>query len=622
MDIELIEIVDFISKHPPFSLLSYSLRESLPSRMEISYMRRGQVILQIGHENTILYIIRSGAVEMHSPDGELLQRLGEGEVFGAQALLHGGRVHNQVVVIEDSLFYRLPKEDFDRLCREEYLFADFFVPQGADRLRVGLRNIQPILGRINLATARIGDIPLQKPVTALPSTRIRHAAEKMLSGRTSALILRGEESLQGIVTDRDLSTRVIAAGLSPDLPVATVMTPHPITADKNDYVFDVMLSMVSHNINHLPVMDGPHLVGLLTSQDLFSRQQGSSPVRLVGQISRIDNLEDLRAAVQEAQLLLVSMVSAHATAQSMERILTHLTDAVTVRLLRMAEEKLGQPPVPYAWMAAGSQGRQEQGVQGDQDNFLIIDDRFDPQEHEAYFDALSRFVCDGLNECGYIYCPGDMMAANRDWRLPLQQWRKRFAVWIDEPSPKALMLTCIFFDLRLVHGEKPLSDALHGYILEKVKGNRVFLAHMTVNALSRQPPLGFFRNLVLQHSGEHDETLDLKIHGVIPIVDLARIYALEAGLPEVNTHERLHAASQMGSVSQGSARDLDDALEFIAFTRLRHQANRLHEGKPVNNFLPPKELSDLERNHLKDAFKVVKTLQRALALHHQVSRIS
>ncbi|MBF0323396.1 MAG: cyclic nucleotide-binding protein [Magnetococcales bacterium] len=360
----------------------------------------------------------------------------------------------------------------------------------------------------------------------------------------------------------------------------------------------------------------------MTSQDLLSRQQGSSPVRLARQISRMEKIEDLHAAVREAQLLLVSMVSAHATAHSMERFLTHLTDAITVRLLEMAEEKLGLPPIPYAWMAAGSQGRQEQAIQGDQDNFLIIDDRYDAAQHGTYFRALSRFVCDGLNECGYLYCPGDMMAANPAWHLPLRQWQQRYGAWIDEPSPKALMLTCIFFDLRLVYGQRFLSDALHAFIQEKVKGNNFFLAHMTVNALSRQPPLGFFRHFVLQHGGDHAETLDLKIHGVIPIVDLARIYALEAGLPQVNTHERLHAASLAGSVSQGSARDLDDAREFIAFTRLRHQAQRLHEGKPVDNFLPPGDLSELERNNLKDAFKVVKTLQHALALRHQVSRIS
>ena len=243
----------------------------------------------------------------------------------------------------------------------------------------------------------------------------------------------------------------------------------------------------------------------------------------------------------------------------------------------------------------------------------MLDDAFDENLHGAYFRELTRFVCAGLDACGYVFCPGEMMAMTDTWRQPRSRWAEYFRRWTSEPEPKALMLTCVFFDLRAIHGQASLLDGLRRDVLQNTRGNTLFLAHMVGNALTHQPPLGLFKGLSPARSGEHKGTIDLKHTGVVPIVDLARVYALAGGHAEVNTHDRLLAAADGGDISAQSARDLRDALEFLAALRIQHQARQITQGQAPDNFLDPAEISNFERTQLRDAFQVVQTLQSVLS---------
>ncbi|MEM6729003.1 MAG: DUF294 nucleotidyltransferase-like domain-containing protein, partial [Pseudomonadota bacterium] len=310
--------------------------------------------------------------------------------------------------------------------------------------------------------------------------------------------------------------------------------------------------------------------------------------------------------------LLRHLAAAGARPTAISRRITDLTDAATRRLLVLAEDKLGPPPVPYLWAACGSQGRREQTGVSDQDNCLILDDAFAPK-HDAYFAELARFVSDGLNEIGYVYCPGDMMATNPRWRQPRRVWKSYFADWIAEPDEEAQMLASVMFDLRPIAGDEALFRDLQDSTLGLARGNSIFVRHMISNSLKHQPPLGLFRGLSLIRSGKNKNTIDLKMAGVVPITDLGRIYALKGGLTALNTPARIRAAGEAGIISTMGARDLLDAYDFIAETRLEHQAQQITRGEAPDNFLDPATFSELERNHLRDAFLVVKTMQSALS---------
>jgi CBS domain-containing protein len=276
----------------------------------------------------------------------------------------------------------------------------------------------------------------------------------------------------------------------------------------------------------------------------------------------------------------------------------------------LAEAKLGPPPVPYLWLACGSQGRQEQTGVSDQDNCLILDDAATPP-HDSYFAELAKFVSDGLDEAGYFYCPGDMMATNIKWRQPLRVWRQYFRSWITTPNPEAQMLASVMFDLRPIGGDFSLFSDLQSETLGAAAKNSIFVGHMIANSLKHHPPLGLFRSFATVRSGEHKNRIDLKMNGVVPVVDLGRIYALQGSLPEVNTRARLLAAIEAKTVSASGGGDLLAAYDMIAETRLAHQAAQIRNGTAPDNFMAPTDLSDFERSHLRDAFVVIKTMQNA-----------
>jgi CBS domain-containing protein len=305
------------------------------------------------------------------------------------------------------------------------------------------------------------------------------------------------------------------------------------------------------------------------------------------------------------------MVAAGATPRHLGRAVGAVVDALTRRLVQLAEAELGPAPCPFAWLAFGSQARHEQSVLSDQDNGLLLSD--DGAGHEAWFERLARFVNDGLDACGFARCPGDVMASNPMWRQPLRGWRHHFDGWIGRPETKALMHASIFFDLRAAAGDESLAAALQAHFLAKLRGNEVFLALLAANAIRHPPPLGFFRGFVLVRGDEHAETLDLKRGGMMPIIELARIHALAAGSSALGTVERLREAAERRTLSRDGAEDLEDALAFVSTLRARHQAEQIKRGLPPDNHVRPDELSPLERSQLKDAFGVIRRQQEALA---------
>lgn len=613
MSIELEEIAEFLKQHHPFDLLPDAEINALPRRLQARYFRAGTKILSPEEQCLHLYIIRTGGTETRDPNGQLLARLSEGECFGVRAMYQNGRAANNITTLEDSLCYLLPEKDFHNLTGKYPQFSYFFAQMGGDRLRSGMKLLESRDDdQLKLMSVKVSDLIARELVSIDKSASILEAGQLMSKERVSCLLItEGNDGVAGIMTDRDLRNRVVAEGRSFDEPVTAIMTENPISISPDQYAFDALLTMTRHNIRHLPVMTGDKAVGMITTNNLLARQSLSA-VYMAGHIGKLTDPEEMAKVIDQVPELLSHLIEAGATSQNAGHIVTTLSDAATARLLQLAEEEFGPPPVPYVWMAGGSQGRQEQTALSDQDNCLIIDDAYDPTQHRDYFKKLADYVCDGLHRVGYIYCPGDMMAKIDEWRQPVRTWQKYFNKWIEQPEPKSLMLCSVWFDLRPVHGTKSLFEELHHLIVSKAKDNRIFQAYMVGNALTHHVPLGFFKNFVMIRGGEHDKTLDLKHNGVVPIVDLARIHALANGVEAVNTYERLNAVKTFPSISNQGASDLLDAFEFISITRLKHQVRQIRQGERPDNFLQPESLSAFERSHLKDAFSVIKNLQSAL----------
>ncbi len=324
----------------------------------------------------------------------------------------------------------------------------------------------------------------------------------MRVARVSSVLVIDNGKLIGILTDRDLRNRVLAEGFDGTLAVHQAMTANPKVLFENDLVFEAMLLMSEHGIHHLPIMTNEvnddevtKPVGILTSTDIL-RGQSSQPLLLIGEIERQHDIASLIQVSKQIPVLLQNLISADARAEEVGRVLTSVTDALTRRLIVLNQQILGAAPMAFCWLAFGSQGRQDQAACSDQDNGLLL--AHEPDEHaKGYFNALTHAVCEGLDKCGYVYCPGDIMAQNPKWRLPLDKWQKHFESWLNSPEPKALMHASIFFDMRAVYGPQSLFDQLQSHVLERTKDNDIFLAGMAGNSLVESPPLGFLESLCL-----------------------------------------------------------------------------------------------------------------------------
>lgn len=560
-----------------------------------------------------LVLIEQGALELSPLEAAWTLRLEAGDWFGAGVTPMAQQAACQSVVLEDAVLVLLPQEAIAMAVQSDPALALFFPTlPGADPEPAGINPDRGEGSFLNLLATPIRSLVQRSPVTLPPTATIRAAAQRMKEEGVSSVLLVEQEHLFGLITDRDLRNRMVAPGLDSGRPVADIATLAPMTVQGASPAFETLLLMARHNLHHVPVMEGARIAGMVTATDL-TEQHSTSAVYLAADIYRQTTIEGLARISARVARLQRHLVAADASAYGAGHIITTITDALTTRLIHLAEAQLGPAPVDYVWVAAGSQARSEQTAKTDQDNCLILDDAYDEAQHGTYFRDFSRFVCDGLDACGYIHCPGEMMAMTDRWRQPRSRWLQYFHEWIDRPQPMALMLTSVFFDQRAIHGRHELLDSLRSEVLRRTKAHSLFLSHMVGNALKHRPPLGLFGNISLQRGGEHPGTVDLKHGAIVPVVDLARVYALAGGLDAVNTHERLEQAGGAGEVSAQAARDLQDAFEFLGKLRLAHQARQTAQGLAADNFLRLEELSNFERSHLKEAFGMVQRLQAVLA---------
>lgn len=607
-DIEITEIKQYLSQLVPFDSLSAPMLAKAAKGLRISYFSAASGHVEIDYDNPQLYVVRTGSFEVHDKKGELLDRLGEGDFFGYPSLLTGENVNNRVKILEDGLVYLLDLDLFKLLRDDAKDFDRFFNRAHAKRIK---RFEQEPSANTPISIT-IESLLNHEVISLSPQDTVNDAAKLMSEHRISSLIILEQQALAGILTDRDLRSRVLAKGLDGTVKIDDVMTKQPCCIDKTGLLFEASMLMSTHNIHHLPVVDGKSVVGMITTTDIV-RTQNNQPIFLIGEINRQQNLDGLVRISERFPALLQSLIEAEAGAQEIGRILTLLSDTLTRQLLKLAHLKYGQAPFSYSWIVFGSQGRMDQTAGSDQDNAMILSQQPD-DEQAMFFKAVSEFVCHGLDACGFVYCPGEIMAQTDKWRVDLVTWQQYFSKWVNTPSPQALLNTSIFFDMRLLEGDESLFEQLQQHVLKQTKGNQIFIASMAALAVSSTPPLGFFGKFVLERDGEENKVLDLKLRGVAIINDIARVYALHEGISEVSTLARLDKLLGRHILSKKDVKNLKDAMEFVASMRLKNQGEQLKAGKTPNNYLQPKEMSRLMRHQLKDAFEAVHAGQKGLQL--------
>jgi CBS domain-containing protein len=598
---------EFLHTVAPFNTLDTDALKDVARGLEAAYYPQDQSIFS-SSPSPGLAIIRKGAVRLVDSGNKFLGKRSEGELFGHGIFFHGEQKDYLAEAEEDCLIWHLPLENFERVSEQNPIVGEYFSSLLQTRLSAA--------NQVRHSVTQVRDLLRRTPILIDASASIREAARLMSRENVSSVLVMRDERLAGIATDKDLRQRVLAEDLDPGLSIEQVMTPDPMTLDINSGVDAALLLMMRENYHHLPILDNGKPLGLVTAGDIL-RSQSEHPLRLVRDIHKRESVEQLVRLSRRLPSLFERMVILGRDVEQIGRMVTHITDAFTLRLIQLAEESLGKPPMAYAWVVFGSQAREEQTARTDQDNGMILKRKANEEEAE-YFSKLAGFVCDGLDKLGYIYCPGEIMAMNVKWRVSLAKWKRHFDNWIDVPEPKSVMHSSIFFDMRCVHGKSRLVDDLLEYATGRAKENKIFRRFMAANVLGHRPPIGFFRRFVQEDDGTQSEGLNLKHRGIVPITDLVRMRALEAGISAANTFDRIALATAAGLMNEDDARSLRDALILINRIRLNHQAELMSQGQAPSNFVPPDELSSLMRRNLKAAFMLVVEAQNALAHRYQV----
>jgi CBS domain-containing protein len=359
---------------------------------------------------------------------------------------------------------------------------------------------------------------------------------------------------------------------------------------------------VSRNIHHVLVTRQGIPAGVLTAHDLMVLQ-GKSPLNVVRFVEAQTNVQDLASANARIIGLLPLLLREGAKASHVTRVVSEVNDRLIVKILQFAETKLGPAPAPYCWVVLGSEGRREQTFKTDQDNALIYADSSSESATREYFAQLAAFAQDALSTCGYPLCTGNYMASNPRWRQPLQSWLNYFHEWMTGAELHGTEDALLFFDMRPVAGDFSLYQTLAAANRQGLKDAGMFKSVLACVSTTRKPPLGFFRNFVLERSGEHKDQLDLKLFGTAPIVDAARVFALDAGIEHTNTSDRLSALSSGPENDPTIFQDMQEAFEFLTLLRLECQLRQVRDGQQLSNYITPDSLTHLQRSLLKEAFR-------------------
>jgi CBS domain-containing protein len=421
----------------------------------------------------------------------------------------------------------------------------------------------------------------------------------------SSVLVRGDPA--GIVTDRDFRSRVLKAGLGPSTPVRDVMRAPLRTVADDVPIYEAWQRMFDQaRTRHLPVTRGGEIVGVVTATDLL-KQTAQGPVAVLKRVERLGSRDALPGYAAKVTEMSSALMAGGLDPFVIAGFVARLNDALVVRILRWAEAELGPPPVPYAWMAFGSEGRMEQTMLTDQDNALVYE-REAPGA-EAWFERLAERAVADLLAAGFPPCPGNCMATR--WRGTMDWWTRRFRSWSEEATPKALLQSHIFYDFRRVHGElalDPLVAEVH-----RAARNDAFRSQMARMAMEFKPPTG----LLLRLRGDAS-AFDIKAHAVTPVVAMARTYAFEVGSQARSTLARLQDAVRAGLMGADKFATVSETYRFVVQLRLREQIRMAAEGLPLSNVISMQRLSSIERSRLRDAFRAIAIWQEQAAYHFHV----
>ncbi len=646
MNVIVNRVAEFLHRFPPFSFLEREELLRVSQKVEVRYLEKGEILFHQGDAaQPQFFILKEGIIHLvqNTTAGEEIREVcDEGDVFGVLALLGKRPYLLTSKVVENSLIYAVPVDIFEKILEGNSRVALFFAAgfaAGQVVVRQDLSQSQKARGEFKNTS---GDHSLmifsdqsevrvsETVLSCLPETLIIHAAKLMSDAQVSSIIICDEGGFpMGILTDKDLRNRVLATGISPEKPVSTVMTSPVITRKKQDGFSNLYLTMIRNRLHHLVLTedgsDQSPVCGIISDHDVFL-SMGNSPAVLIHGLINTLEVSEMRKIRDRAEQMLRYYLENEVSMEFVSSVMTEINDVIIRQALELVKQQL-KPDFPemgeirFCFLSMGSEGREEQLLRTDLDNAILYEDfPGDRGEKVAeYFLKLGQGVVEVLLACGFDPCPGKIMASNPGWVQPLSKWKTYFSEWILHPSPEALVKVSIFFDYRAVAGSKSLAEELTQHIYQEIGNRQIFLNFLAQNALTNPPPLGFFKDFMVEKSGEHRDQFDIKARAMLPLTDLARLLVLSHQVVGINnTFRRFEKLAGLEPNYAELFAQAGKAYEILMRIRALEGLQNRNSGR----YIQPKSLGKLQRQLLKNTFSPISELQEIVRVRFQLDYFS
>ena len=639
-------VAEFLKRFPPFSFLSKEDLEKVATAVEIRYLEKGEVLFRQGQDaQPHFFVLKEGSIQLtenYQDREEIREHCDEGDVFGVLALLGKRPYLLNANVVENSLIYAIPVVVFEQMLEQNSRVALYFAAgfaAGQVVVRQDLSQSQKARGLLRgesrdhslLIFSDQSEIKISEKVLTCSGTQsIRMAAQKMTEAQVSSIVIVDDEKRPiGIVTDKDLRSRVIVGSVSTDVAVSEIMTRKVITSKRTAGFSGLYLTMIKNRLHHLILTedgtDQTPVSGIISDHDILI-SMGNSPAVLIHGLMNTLDAKEMKSIRDRAEQMLRYYLENEVAMDFVASVMTEINDVIIRQATRIAESAFSNEypdlaKVRYCFLSLGSEGREEQLLRTDQDNALVYEDVPDELKEKAaeYFLKIGTAIVEVLLACGFASCPGKIMASNPEWVQPISKWKTYFSSWILTPTQEALLRASIFFDFRPVSGSSGLAEELSLHIYEQIKTREVFLNFLALNALMNPAPLGFFRDFVMEKSGEHRDQFDIKARAMMPLTDLARLLVLSHGVVGVNnTFKRFERLAELEPSNEALFIQAGKAYEILMRMRALEGLQRDNSGR----YISPESLGKLQRQLLKNAFSPISELQEIVRIRFQLDYFS
>ena len=608
----MIELLEKVAKQAPFSYLTKKEFAVVEKSLQIAYYPKDTTLIESGALTDILFLIIKGSVEAINDD-ELIDIYHSNDIFGGIELIEGRASDYTYNVSEELICYEMPKESFLELSDNNLKFKEHFFSSIADRIDM-IKERRDFSNMSDLMVAKIDSSIYHDGCIVPHDISIIDALKVMQQKQASCVIVENSDGY-GIVKDSDFRNYILRRDDEELHLISDIQTKPVVSVPDGELLFNILLLMTERSIKHLVIVDedGKHL-GLLELIDLLSFFSNQSHL-IVVQMQKANTLADVTSAAKRVHTMIATLHSRGVKSRYISKLVSEINKKMYTKLFEMVFPESWQDKATFILL--GSEGRSAQILRTDQDNALIFEDGFEPEDVEKYTLAFIEI----LDDIGFPRCEGNVMIINKKWCKSSAEYKKDIKGWIEKPTYNGLMDMAIFFDSAPVAGNEELHSKLKEYLIEKTANDKMILTHFAKSIESFESPLGMFSQFLSADKHQKNK-INIKKGALFALIHGVRSLALEFGIKTTNTNLRIKELSNVGFMSRSDATDLMEALEVINTVRLHAQLDKVAKEKAIDNLISTTNLSKLERDLLKDAIKEVNRFKKLVSYHFQLSKVS